>query len=351
MTTPTTARPMRVPPRALQNRFRTGAPPPTDSDGEIRITCHDVSVIADKRDEVFGRKDTSRGEAAFTSLLRAFWKRGVDLQVDPHTREHYAGIARWKWSASQHGIQYRVETGINLGVDVTPIERIAGDGELSNLPHGVRSRLLVALAAGARALMALGYAAPPELRDAPITAWAIDRYLASRPHCDQNAADGHAYFRGHNFDRDANGWPGIDCLARSCWGVTDADGVRLAQGVVRYAYDHHGHLVRGAVHGGVNGQWMLLPDPARASAWTTPVRYALWYGSAKELFSWRVDRQPVRHRALDAKGREERLVKEIRKALDAKQYRRAVVLSAELERRFPTPAARLHDPRHRTAGR
>lgn len=335
--TMTTSRPMRVPPRALQNRFRTTATAPTDSVGVIKISHDSVGVRLDPRDEVFSRKgDTARGEAAFTSLLRAFWKRGVDLQVDPHTREHAAIIAQWHWSATQHGLRYRVETGIILGVDVHPADRVAGiAGELPNQPYGVRARILVALATGARALMALGYSAPMDLRASTITAWAIDRYLARR--ASEDAADGHAYFAGHDYNRDANGWPSVDALAKSNWGVTDGDGVRLAQGVVRYAYNHHGHLVRGVVHGGINGQWMLLPDPTRARAWTTPDRYALWYGGAKQLFSWRDDRTPVRHRALDANGREARLVKEIRKALEAKQYRRAVVLSAELDRRFPTP--------------
>lgn len=336
--TMTVARPMRVPTRALQNRFRTTIAPPTDSVGVMRITKEGACVRLDPRDEVFGRKGTERGEAALTALLRVFWQRGVALQVDPNVLKHHGSIATWHWSGSHQGVRYRIQSGIALDVhaeaDVDPQSR-------KDVPYTVRSRVLVAITTGARALMALGYAAPVELRGVPLTAWAIGQYIA-RPAYPRDVTNGHHYFDGRGDDRDANGWPGIDALARHFGGtavVTDADGVRLTQGAIRYAYDHHGHLVRGAVHGGINGQWMLLPDPTRKGADATPltVTTALWYGAARHLFSWPADRTPVRHRALDAKGREERLARETRKAIDAKDYRRVTILAGELRRRFPAP--------------
>lgn len=115
------------------------------------------------------------------------------------------------------------------------------------------------------------------------------------------------------FKRDENGWPLQSEVSQ--YHNSDREGVVLSTGMFRWWRDRKGYLRRGTIYTNMNSMWQLVYGPGRGD--TT------WL-SAYELFTL----QPTdcRRRDLPNNIREQRLKKQLDKAVADMNFERAAVL-------------------------
>lgn len=122
----------------------------------------------------------------------------------------------------------------------------------------------------------------------------------------------------HRFPRGDDGWPTAAELAKQCWGIT-AEQPLIEQGSIWYFRDRGGRLGRGRCFGGINGMWTVIYGPGRRDH-THLARH--------ELFRCSPASEP---RRIARSGRA-RLERELRSAIAAEQFERAIVLRDQLKR-------------------
>jgi hypothetical protein len=122
----------------------------------------------------------------------------------------------------------------------------------------------------------------------------------------------------HRFARGEDGWPSARELAKQCWGITDEHPL-IEQGSVWYFRDRGGRLARGRCYGGINGMWTVIYGPGPRDH-THLARH--------ELFQCSPSAEP---RRISRSGRA-RLERELRQAVSAQHFERAIVLRDQLTR-------------------
>lgn len=97
---------------------------------------------------------------------------------------------------------------------------------------------------------------------------------------------------------------------------TDADGRRISEGETRYAYSHHGHLMRGRMFYALNHMWLLVDANGRF----------LMNHSCGAYFNWRPG---LKRREVSAKGP---LEKKLADCVKAQNFERAIQVRDVLRR-------------------
>lgn len=115
---------------------------------------------------------------------------------------------------------------------------------------------------------------------------------------------------GHRFSRGDDGWPIEKELGY--WPPIDANGIQITQGCVRFFRTVNGHQMRGRCYGGINGRWTVVYGPGRGD---------FTHLSSHELHSMAGERKLV-----SATRREKRMRDELRRAVGAENFERAIVL-------------------------
>ncbi|MBW6524463.1 UvrB/UvrC motif-containing protein [Sphingomonas sp. RHCKR47] len=122
----------------------------------------------------------------------------------------------------------------------------------------------------------------------------------------------------HRFKRGDDGWPTEKELA-SWRGASDEP--RIEQGSVWYFRDRGGRLARGRCYGGINGMWTVIYGPGSRD-FTSKARFELFQCSPAA----------ARRREVPAKRGIDRLQHELRSAVSAENFERAIVLRDNLRK-------------------
>lgn len=119
------------------------------------------------------------------------------------------------------------------------------------------------------------------------------------------------------FKRDTSGWPDDSELQH--WQQLSADGVHITQGVLAYSKTYRHRWVCGRLYGGINGMWLMYDAKNNVIENHNASHY--WIKPPCSLNGRQVDR----------KKHIERLEAEIRKAFDAKNWKRLAGISKAME--------------------
>lgn len=291
--------------------------------GTIRIYRTHVSVWEERVDETAMRR-------VFRSLLARMLRRGWSIQRDPRTVKNYPSIADWHWSGTKGDLWMQAETRgrtasveffQELNVDNPNGGRYDHD-KFARMPPSLRGRCVVEMAVVVRRLFEHGYA--PGGRRGPSTAVDPDNLLRSvlrlaedQPHPDILVAfnAGWNFPSGRpRFERDERGWPTVGEYDRNGRN-RDRDGVPLRNGETRYFRGRNGRLLRGSVFTNMNEMWSIDTGCGRH------------YMHRSKLFH--CERPDIEQRRV-MPGQADRLLKELKGAIENKAYTRAATLARAL---------------------
>lgn len=264
-------------------------------------------------------------------MYPVFWKvlarlrtRGFTVQQDPYTPVHYPTLARTHWVGRKGYLEFHTSlSGRHLQVEFFQNVVSGGNsnggrydfGKYRLMPLRMRLLFIVEMTALIRMLTGVGYSFQRSNQGDPLEVCHRSvRDRAEERHQPTPLARFNDSWRTNRFERDQTGWPSAKEL--SSWASLDRDGVPVRTGDTRYLR-RGGRLQRCTCWPNMNGMWQVC--------FGDQVNYV----SSRELFV--CERPDLEPRRLVA-GQTERLIKELTKATENKQWRRVAALGAVLGR-------------------
>lgn len=141
--------------------FKNGEKAPIPRTGTLRISGTKISAkesasekdLADAYEA--GRKERSQ---VLQSALARLHKRGFALELDPHTMQHYPGIAHSHWIGRKGELEVKVSHGITeVEVEFFSVGERYGSERLEKMPAPRRLACLAEMVSVTRRLLDHGY--------------------------------------------------------------------------------------------------------------------------------------------------------------------------------------------------
>ena len=273
-------------------------------------------------------------------ISRLVHHRGFKFQQDPHTLKHYPSLAKSHFYGRKGDLECSANTcgrvvEFDFFQNVANIDHPNGgqycSGKFRRMPSTMQLQCAVELAHVLRKFVELGYVLDGHRQGIINTdLLAVLRHAQGRSDEDDPLA---AFNRQHNFESDwkrggryqcdPSGWPAESEYL--CWPSRDRGGNPIRSGDVVYVR-HHGRLFRGIARPNMNDMWLVI-SPATASA---PAEVVC--EQARCLFRCEApDQEPRRL----VPGQDERLERELRRAVQRLDFHRVATLATVLARRAP----------------
>ncbi len=260
----------------------------------------------------------------FNRLLAALEGVGFTLGRDPQIEQRFPSQGRFHRVGSRrtpHGdLSFHAETSpigckVEFYQDVVTVNENGGRYDFDRhkkMPYLIGKAFEFAIRAARTHLIDRGFVESTKL-DSPVG--------SPLAYFNQTWDGEYERRRGtHRFVRGADGWPTEKELGQACWGVS-ADRPLIEQGSVWYYRDRGGRLARGRCYGGINGMWIVIYGPR-------PRDYT--HVSRHELFQCSPSAEP--RRVVPVTRGITRLQSELKRAVAAEDFERAIVLRDNLKR-------------------
>ena len=299
---------------AVEHRVATTSTNPRE--GTIRVVGTEVSVWEEPCDEKGMR-------VVFRQLLGTLHARGFALERDPRTVRNYPTIADWHYVGRKGDLWVTVETcGRTASAEFFQERNVQNKNggrydhnKFERLPRDLRLLCVVEMGALVRKALGLGYRWPEraqyggEVLASSVLRCAEGRYLDQTPLGRFNRQ-----WQPDRFKRDETGWPAeSEYNSWHCYGSEDGHSVRNGQAV--YFRDQKGRLGRCVAHREINGG-LALSTHGVPHWWPNLDVWVSYPGGPRKF----------------CKDHRVRLEQELKKATEAKVWRRVAVLARELER-------------------
>lgn len=221
---------------------------------------------------------------------------GFTFHQDPHTKKHYRCLAKNHHTGEKQDLHFSSRLSgrhheIVFFEDVVRDNRNGGRwhfDKLAKMPYQRRKKAQLAIGKVSRLLLSLGFTDTAESSPA----LAIDRCMIQRESLGR--------FQGDRFYAQ----PPHDYNSKDC------DGNLLRDGQIRYFWDYCGRLGRGVVMHHINNMWWVIASP-----------YTLLNIASFDFFDWKPG-MPLKKPC----NREKKLNTALQKAVDIRNYERAIVL-------------------------
>ncbi len=277
----------------------------------------------------------------FAAVCRHLYQRGFTVRACPETQKRYRCLSRTTRIGIKEGLEFEMKCHGRV-LDITffqnlNIEHKSGGKydyqKLGRMTRAMRLQCLSEMIKLVRLFQEMGYtlgrkAFPISSESLP---FAVRRFAEERdfesPLDSFNASwnSDYDWARGGRFKRDETGWPTFEEYGKSD-GNVDRDRRVIRNGDVKYYRHWDGRLLRATVYTNMNNRWCVDSGVVRT------------YVSSEKLFDCeRPDLEPRRAKP-DQIGRLHELLK---KALEAKDYRRVAELGAVMARLEAETAKRL----------
>lgn len=309
------------------------------------LNFHDTSLDIWEEPDNGGEHGLPKGyEEEFTDKvltpLRAYLSsRGFTVVPDPDGK-HYQPIAHWMWVANHGDLKVKLHLGgrkieIAFYQDVVHENPYGGRHDFrkfGRMPYLIRLRFLAEVTA------LIGYLTTTHGYDMPRLAGDEGRALPLRiaetarygrdtlPTKDPLASFNDRWDgewdrkRGeHRFKRDETGWPTKHEITYGNFGGTDAHGVYIEPGAVRYKVDYKGYILRGRCYPNMNSMCIFVYGPGPQD-WTA--------GSSGEFFS----NAKGSLRKVKGYRAAARLKPLLEQAVASQNFERAIVLRDQMKR-------------------